>query len=591
MDKTSSLKKLIPIQEQSGMDMIKRILGDHIAPYKGKIIIALIFMVVSGAMSGLFAMLVEPVIDRVLSPEQDAFTLLIVGGVWFSFVFRGVGGYISAVKMIEVGQGVVADLQKRIFAKLLSLDLAYFSAHTSGSLQSRVINDINIMRIAVVDTMMGLGKSLITVIALVAVMFYQDWQLTLISIVTMPIIIYAMAKIGRLLRKVSKETQDQQAGLAGYLTQIFQGIRQIKSYNAQTHEKERSAKQFDDLRDLNIKSVRYSTLSMPINDFLVACAIVGLLMYGAWSVSEGRLTAGELLSFITAFLLAYEPIKKLARLNGTLQLGLGASERIFDIIDHEITIKDPKRPEPLPPAPYKIEFKNVTFGYASDEPAITSLNLIIKAGEKVALVGPSGGGKTTILNLIPRFYDPQAGQILVNDVALMNVKKSSWRDHVALVSQDITLFDDSVAGNIRFGQKNITQEGIEKAAKAANAHQFIQDLPNGYGTLLGENGMRLSGGQRQRIALARAILKDAPVLLLDEATSALDNESEVLIQKALDQFSKGRTVITIAHRLSTIQNSDRIIVIQGGQIAEQGSHDVLLAQNGLYAQLYKGNNI
>lgn len=591
METPAPIKQLIPISEQSGVDMVKRILSDHIAPYKVKIIIALFFMIVSGAMSGLFAMLVEPVIDRVLSPDQDPFTFMIVAGVWFSFVFRGVGGYISAVKMIEVGQGIVSDLQKRVFAKLLTLDLAYFSRHTSGSLQSRVINDINIMRVAVVDTMMGLGKSLITVVALLGVMFYQDWQLSLISIIAMPIIIYAMAKIGRLLRKVSKETQDHQAHLAGYLTQIFQGIRQIKSYNAEEHEKARSAVQFDELRDLNIKSVRYSNLSMPINDFLVACAIVGLLMYGAWSVSEGRLTAGELLSFITAFLLAYEPIKKLARLNGTLQLGLGASERIFDIIDHDILVKDPVRTEPMPLAPYQIKFDNVTFGYDEDEVAIQGLNLTIKAGEKIALVGPSGGGKTTILNLIPRFYDPQKGQILINDVPLKDIKKSNWRNHVALVSQDITLFDDSVAGNIRFGQKDITQEDIEKAAVAANAHDFIMELPNGYGTLLGENGMRVSGGQRQRIALARAILKNAPVLLLDEATSALDNESEVLIQKALDSFSKGRTVITIAHRLSTIQNADRIIVIQDGKIMEEGSHDVLLAQNRLYAQLYKGHDV
>lgn len=573
-------------------DIIKRLLREYVAPYKGKIAVAGVFMALSGGMTALFATLIEPVIDKVLHANGAYTVVPIILGVLVSFVLRGLGSYVSAVKMIEVGQGIVADIQSRLFNTILGQDLAYFHANVSGALQSRVINDVNIIRVAVVDTMMGLGLSTITVIGLVGVMVYQDWRLTIISCLLVPVIVFAMSRIGKRLRKVSRHTQDAQADLAGHLMQVFQGVRQVKSFNAESREMDRTGLKFQALRDLNIKATRLSNLNAPINDTLAGLAMVGLLAYGAWAVGQNSLTAGELLSFITAFLMAYEPIKKLAKLNATLQVGMGASERLFTMIDQKAEIVLPAEPVTLPPAPYTIAFQGVTFGYkGAEEPAIHNMNLTIKAGETVALVGPSGGGKSTILNLIPRFYDVDSGVISINGVDLRALDINAWRSEVALVSQDIVLFNDTVAGNIAYAKPDATKQEIEAAAQAANAHLFITNLPDGYDTQMGENGVRLSGGQRQRIALARAILKNAPVLLLDEATSALDTESEILIQKALESFSKNRTVVMIAHRLSTIQNADRIVVIKGGRIVEEGRHDALMAGNGLYGQLYKGDRI
>lgn len=576
--------------DRQSFRLVKRLLREHIAPYKRKIGVAVMFMVLAAAMTGLFAKLVQPVLDHVLIDENQRYVLPVSIGVMMCFILRGVGTYVSSVKMIEVGQGIVADLQQRLFDKLLTLDLSYFHTHPSGALQSRVMNDINVMRAALAETMMGLGRSLITIIALIAVMAWQDWRLTLISFFLMPVIVITMTKIGKKLRKVSHRTQDQQAGIAAHLTQVFQGIRQVKSFVAEDAERARTGAGFERLRDLNIKASRLSNLSMPISDLIIGISIVGLLLYGAWAIGSGALTPGELMSFIAAFVLAYEPVKKLAKMNATFQIGLGASERLFQTIDMIPVITTGPNPQALPSGPYTIQFDDVSFVYeGSDGPSLRGVNLAIKPGETVALVGPSGGGKTTMLNMIPRFYDPAEGRLLVNGVDLRELPLEAWRRQVALVSQDIVLFNDSVAGNIVYGQSGANLEQIESAAKAANAHNFIMDLPQGYDTQLGENGVRLSGGQRQRIALARAILKNAPVLLLDEATSALDTESEVLIQRALNEFKHGRTVLMIAHRLSTIQNADRIVVINDGQIVEEGSHEVLLVRRGVYFQLHEGN--
>ncbi len=570
--------------------LVRRLIREHIAPYKGKIGTAVFFMMLSAAMTGLFAKLVQPVLDHVLEPGNNQIVVPVALGVMLCFILRGVGTYVSTVKMIEVGQGIVADLQTRLFSKLLTLDLTYFHGNTSGALQSRVLNDVNVMRAAVAETLMGLGRSFVTVIALLGVMFWQDWRLALVSCVLLPIVVISVNVIGKRLRKVSRKTQDEQASLAGHLTQVFQGIRQVKSFVAESVERERTGAAFRRLRDLNVKATRLSNLSLPISDVIVGITVVGLLMYGAWAVQNGSLTAGQLMSFITAFLLAYEPIKKLAKLNATLQVGLGAADRLFTTIDMAPSIVSRPDAQALPAAPYEISFDHVSFQYeGADGPALNDITLTVKPGETVALVGPSGGGKTTMLNLIPRFYDPTSGQVRVNGVDLRNVNLDDWRRQVALVSQDIVLFNDSVAANIAYGSESATDAMIVAAAEAANAHGFITDMPDGYNTELGENGLRLSGGQRQRIALARAILKNAPVLLLDEATSALDTESEVLIQRALSSFSVGRSVIIIAHRLSTIQNADRIVVIKDGQIQEEGSHEVLMALGRLYAQLHQGN--
>jgi subfamily B ATP-binding cassette protein MsbA len=373
----------------------------------------------------------------------------------------------------------------------------------------------------------------------------------------------------------------------GVLSQIFQGIRQVQAYGMESHEKHRASKAVLSVRHLNIKAARISNLSTPINEVLVGLVVFGVIVYGGYRIAEGQLTPGGLMSFIAAFALAYEPMKKLAKLNSSLQLGLGAAERVQDMMSQQTTIIQKPDAKELNATAPSIRLDNVTFAYnpGDENQALSGVTLEVEAGKVTALVGASGSGKTTILSLVLRFYDPLSGTVSIDGTDIRDVTLSSLRRHIALVSQDITIFDDTVAGNIAYGLPNASMEQIHEAARAAAAEEFILKMPNGFETRVGENGVRLSGGQRQRISLARAILRDAPILLLDEATSALDNESERLIQQTLEKLQQGRTTLVIAHRLSTIQHADKIIVMDKGQVAEIGTHDELFARNGFYTRM------
>jgi len=375
--------------------------------------------------------------------------------------------------------------------------------------------------------------------------------------------------------------------LSDLLSQIFQGIRQVKAYGMEDYEQQRAGKAIKKVKNLNMKSVRTGNLSTPVNEILVGIVLFGVIGYGGTQVANGEMTGGQLGAFLAAFIMAYEPMKKLAKLNNTLQTGLGAAERVFALMDRDITINDPATPATLSETKPNITFEAVEFQYPeTDSKALDGVSFTAESGKVLALVGPSGGGKSTIINLIPRFYDAGAGAIKINGQDIKNVSMASLRSHIALVSQDITIFDDTVSNNIRYSKPEATQEEIERAARMAYAHDFISTMPEGYDTRLGEDGVRLSGGQKQRISIARAVLRDAPILLLDEATSALDNESEHAVQQALEELQHGRTTIVIAHRLSTVQSADKIIVLDNGQIVEQGKHDELLALGGLYAKMY-----
>ncbi|NCC22113.1 MAG: ATP-binding cassette domain-containing protein [Alphaproteobacteria bacterium] len=566
--------------------LVRRMAGDYLRPYLGMLGLAVFFMVLAAGATAMFASLMEPVIDDVLTGRKEELILPVAMALFFVFALRGLATYIHTILMNKIGQSIVADIQNNLFARFMSLDLAFFNANPSGQLISRVVNDVNVMRVAVSDTLTGFGKSLLTLVFLVVVMFSKDWVLSIAAFTIFPFAALFVAWIGKRLRAVSGNIQTNLGQLSDRLSQVFQGIRLVKAYGMESYERERTARAVESVKKLMMKSVRTGQLSTPVNDLLVGAVVFAIILYGGYKVLAGETTAGELLAFIAAFTLAYEPMKKLASLNNVLQMGLGAADRVYEMMDLRPAIVDRENARPLAMQSPEIRFESVSFSYGADGRALDNVSCVIPKGKVTALVGPSGGGKTTLLNTIPRFYDVSGGRITIDGIDIRDITIASLRSQIALVSQDITIFDDSVFANIAYGKAGASEGEIIAAARAAAAHDFIVELPDGYQTRVGERGVLLSGGQRQRIAIARAIIRDAPILLLDEATSALDNESERAIQATLAELQKGRTTLVIAHRLSTIQDADQILVLQGGQIVEQGNHSALLGRAGVYARLH-----
>lgn len=576
-------------KKSASWPLISRLVKGYLRPYVGQLVWAILFMLIAAAMTAAFAALVQPVIDDVLVAGRQGRILGLSTVIMILFLIRGATTYFHTITMNTIGQSIVADAQRKLFAHFMELDLRFFHDHPSGELMSRVVNDVNVMRMAVTEVLTSIGKSLITFIFLAGVMFYQDWKLALAAFTIFPVAALFVVWIGKRLRKQSGKIQTGMADLSDHLSQIFQGVRLVKAYGMENHETDRADKKIDALRDIIIKTEKIANLSTPVNEFLAGLVLFGILLYGGWEVANERTTAGALMSFITAFIMSYEPLKRLAKLNNKLQIGLGAAERLFDMLDTKASIIDqPEIRTDKIKAP-TINFENVEFQYHDDEQrALNGITFDIPGGKVTALVGASGSGKTTIMNLIPRFFDVTGGRILLEGTDLRDMSVSELRSRIALVSQDITIFDDTALANIAYGRAGASYEEVVAAAKAAEAHEFIEGLPNGYDTRLGEEGLRLSGGQRQRIAIARAILRDAPILLLDEATSALDNESERAIQETLNRFRLGRTTLVIAHRLSTVQNADQILVLDGGHIIEAGDHNSLMAKDGgIYSRMYK----
>ncbi len=587
---TAMPKKLQTTEERgtSSMILIKRLARGYVFPYKLQLFIAVFFMILSAAMTAVIAALMQPILDDVLYGQKKDLIFPVCAGIAAAFAGRGIATYIHVLMMNKVGHSIVADIQSRLFTHFMNLDMAFFHKNPSGQLLSRIVNDVTVLRSAVTNCMTGMGKSVFTLIFLVGLMFIRDWKLTLAAFVVFPLLSLFVVYIGKRLRKISKNIQLQMGGLSDLLSQIFAGIRLVKAYGMEGSEDKKVLSAIHRVRDLNIKSVKVSTLSTPVNDVIVGMIFAGIIAYGGYEVIAGRSSAGQLASFIAAFSLAYEPMKKLARLNNSLQMGLGAAERVFEMMDHQPEIKDKANAENITLESSDIEFKGVDFSYdGTDLKALTAINFTAKKGQVTALVGPSGGGKSTIMNLIPRFYDTNSGQVKIGAYDVKDVTQNSLRQHIALVSQDITIFNESVFDNIRYGNPKASDDEVRGAAQKAAAHKFIEELEDGYDTILGEQGVKISGGQKQRISIARAILRDAPILLLDEATSALDNESERLVQDALKELQKGRTTLVIAHRLSTVQEADQILVLDNGQIAEQGTHAELLAKKNIYEAMYK----
>ena len=567
--------------------LIKRLFVEHVRKHVSWLIIALsLMMVVAGTTAGL-AFLMETILDDVFTAKSKQSLYFAASIVMSLFVAKGLATYGQTVIMSFVGQRILADLQKNMFGHLVAGDLSFFHNHSSGALIAHFINDVEKMRGTVAGVITAIGRDSLTLIFLIGVMFYQDWLLTLASFFAFPTAILPLVKIGKKIRKVSANTQNEIGQFTTLLNETFTGIRHVKAAGMEGYEKSRAGILVEKIFKLVFRAARTKAAAYPIMETLGGTAIVIVICYGGWQVIEGTRSTGTFFSFVTALLLAYDPVKKLVNLNAQLQEGLAATERVFKILDVHPKIVDHPNALKVDKAEGNIIFENISFSYLENVPLIDNISLKIKKGQTVALVGHSGAGKTTILNLICRFFDPASGTITLDSTDIRKITMSSLRSNLALVSQDVTLFNDTIKENIAYGTKEPALPEIQKAAKHASAHDFIMELPNGYDTMIGENGVKLSGGQRQRIAIARAMLKNAPILLLDEATSSLDSKSERAVQEALSNLMQNRTTIVVAHRLSTIQSADLIHVIDDGRIAESGNHDELLELNGAYAKLYQ----
>lgn len=563
-----------------------RLLKEYVAPYKGRVLLAMLFMMVSAATSAATAFVMKPIVDEVFFEQNPEYIYYTTAAVVVIFALRGFSAYGQTILMDWVGTRVVSDIQISLFRKIVSADLAWFHNNPTGNLISRFVFETNQLKNAATQALVALTKESLTAIFLIASLFYYDWRMALVILIALPPGALAIRQLVKRSRKAFHKVMEQTADLSIFLDEHFQGIRVVKAYGGEKEAEQRGRKVIDERFKSQFKALRIQASSSPIVETLSGLIIAGVIFYGASNVIEGHTTPGTFFAFITAVMLTYQPVKSVAKIFPQMQNGMAAAHRIFNLLDIVYKVVDKPEAAPLEYHKGKIEFEAVSFSYNENEPVLKNISLELNAGKRIALVGPSGGGKSTILNLIPRFYDVNEGRILLDGQDIRDVTMASVRDQIALVSQDVFLFDASIKANIAYGRKNVSDEDILAAAKSAAVHGFVSNLPDGYETLVGSGGVRLSGGQKQRIAIARAMLKDAPILLLDEATSALDTDSERKIQIALRELMKGRTSLVIAHRLSTILDADLINVIVAGEVAESGTHDELLKHGGVYADLY-----
>lgn len=549
-------------------------------------IIAMICMAFVASLSALQAYMVKPLLDKIFFEKNSTILNILPIALIAIFLAKGFFYYGYNVLLEKVGQSVILKLRKKIYDHLLTLDISFFHNTPTGELISRVISDVTLMQTAVSHSLIGILKDCLQVISLLGVIFYQDWKLASISMIFLPLSILPIVYFGRIHRSLSTKTQQTMAQVSNNLHEIIGGNRIVKAFCMEGYESLRFFGIIEKLFGIFITEAKVKSFSHSFMELVGGIFVAWVIWYGGHEVLADHSTPGTFFSFLTALVMIYEPIKGLSKVNSSVQQGFASATRVYTVLDTEPRILDSPSAENIPLMSEGIEFKDVTFTYDNKITVLDHINLTIRKGEALALVGTSGAGKTTLVNLVPRFYETGAGQVLLDGRDIKNVTIKSLRNQIAMVTQQTILFNDTIRNNIAYGDPEKSEEDIINAAKAAFALDFINNLPDGFDTVIGEGGAKLSGGQRQRISIARALLKNAPILILDEATSALDTESEREVQRALENLMKNRTSMVIAHRLSTIRNSDRIIVMQNGRIVEEGSHDELLTKGGVYEMLH-----
>ena len=572
---------------EKSFTLYKRLIRTYVLRYRRILGLAAVCMLLVAGTTAANAYLMQPVLDDIFVNKDERLLMLLPLGIAILAILNAAGDYGQALSLKYIGQRVVSDMQMDLFAHLIRSDLTLFHDQSTGRLISRLTNDIALMRQSVSNVFTGLIKESVTMVFLVGVMIYQNWQMSVMSVFILVFAILPIARLGRRMRKIANATQSQLADFTAQLDGTFQGVRVVKSYGREEYEIERSRLTIRKLVKLYYRASRVQALASPLVSLVGMVAIAAVLWYGGFHVIRGETTPGQFFSFITAMIMAYRPVKSIASLTNQMNEGMAAAGRFFSVVDVPPTIRDKPGAAPLDLRDGHIAFEQVDFYYANGHAGLRDLSLDVAPGSTVALVGSSGAGKSTLMNLLLRFYEVSDGRILIDGQDIREVTLDSLRHAFALVSQEVVLFDDTIRANIAYGRLDATEEEIIEAAKKAHAHAFILALPQGYDTIVGPNGVRLSGGQRQRVSIARAILKDAPILLLDEATSALDTASERAVQDALEGLMQGRTTLVIAHRLSTIQHADRIVVLDQGRIIDQGTHASLLEHSAAYKKLHQ----
>jgi subfamily B ATP-binding cassette protein MsbA len=573
----------IPIKSRIE-DRHRRILA-LIKKNSGRLVLAaLCSLMISGATTAM-GYLIKPVIDDIFVNRDTTGLVVLPLLVIVVFLINGLGRYGQEYFMNYVGEDIIRRLRNQLYDRIQDLSLAFFQKERTGTLMSRITNDVNILKSMVSTAVTSSLRDVATIVGLTVVIFYQNWRMAIIAFFILPVAFWPIFILGRKVRRVSTGCQEAMADLSAFLHETFAGNKIVKAFGMERHEKQRFFDQTEQLFRLEIKGVKIRALSSPIMEFFGGLGIAFVIWYGGSEVIAGKTTPGTFMSFLACVLLLYDPVRKLSHLNNTIQQGMAAVDRVFDIIETPADIEDPADPRPIAATPHDLRFDNVRFSYG-DQDVLKGIDLTVAKGEVLALVGMSGGGKSTLANLIPRFFDVTGGRILIDGIDIRELAVADLRRQISIVTQEPILFNETVRDNIAYGRPDATEDQIVAAAQAAFAHDFILRFPKGYDTLIGELGGRLSGGEKQRLCIARALVKDAPILILDEATSSLDSEAETVVQKALENLMQGRTTVVIAHRLSTIAAADRIAVIVNGNIVETGTHETLLSENGEYHKLY-----
>ena len=594
------------------MAQVERLLA-FVRPYTLRFFSAFLLMAVVGACEGLTALLIRPIVDGVLAPSSSAGPVLLfklplsgravflqnllprhLHNVWTVVavaiigvtLIKGLSEFFATYFVNYVGQSVVRDLRNLLYARVIGQGLAFFTLNPTGKLMSAVTSDIEKVQNAVSQVAADMLKESFTLVFLLAVLFYLDWRLALASLLLVPFIVFPSSTIGRYIRVSSRFSQDKMAEINHILQETFSGIRVVKAFGMERFEVTKFKAATQRLLKLNLRWVRAHALTSPLMETLGAVVIAGLLLYARNEIAHHGQTTGGFFAFLYALIKMYEPIKRLTGVNNAFQQAMGASEQVFRYLDVHSEVAEKSGAFRLLPFQHEIVFDSVDFQYESGVPLLRNVNLCIRRGEVVAIVGSSGAGKTTLANLIPRFFDVTRGRILIDGHDVRDLRLGSLRAQIGMVTQETILFHDTVLNNICYGQTPQSEERVVEAARAALAHDFIMEMPQRYQSIIGERGQRLSGGQRQRIAIARALLKNPPLLILGEATSELDTESELLVQRALGNLMAGRTVLVIAHRLSTVRRADRIVVLDRGTVSEVGTHEDLVSRGGIYQRLH-----